>query len=155
MIRCAGCGCGVTAEEHVKKSGLRFVYYRCTRRRQPRCTEPAIPLREAEEQIHKFLTTITIPEDFHRWALARLDRCVGKEVRDRSARKQSLQTAIEAASRQIENLTKLRVRDQISDDEFLKEREALQREKLQVSQRLVQEVELWFEPEPRRSRDQH
>jgi DNA invertase Pin-like site-specific DNA recombinase len=31
LMRCGGCGCAITAEEHVKPSGLRFVYYQSNR----------------------------------------------------------------------------------------------------------------------------
>lgn len=30
MFRCGVCDCVITAEEHIKKSGERYVYYRCT-----------------------------------------------------------------------------------------------------------------------------
>jgi DNA invertase Pin-like site-specific DNA recombinase len=43
LMRCGNCGGSITAEVHVKKSGLRFVYYRCTRRvKATPCREPAI-----------------------------------------------------------------------------------------------------------------
>src|SRR5436190_5927610 len=30
FARCGSCGYAITAERHIKKSGLRFLYYRCT-----------------------------------------------------------------------------------------------------------------------------
>jgi hypothetical protein len=51
-------------------------------------------------------------------------------------------------SRQIENLTKLRVRDLIADAEFVRERETLQHERSRLAQRLSadERPDDWIEP---------
>lgn len=147
LMRCGGCGCAITAEEHVKPSGLRFVYYRCTRRKV-RCTQPPIPLRELEHQIIAFLESISINDEFQQWVTARLDRSAKEEATLDESSQRSLQAALDAVNRQVENVTKLRVRDLISDEEFTKERETLQNEKRRLVQRLEtgDSGDSWFEP---------
>jgi site-specific DNA recombinase len=148
MMRCGGCGCSVTAEERVKPSGLHFVYYHCTRKRKPTCREPAIALRDLEWQITAFLDGITIPDDIHRWALARVERSARDEMRRGASGGESLRAAVATTDRQIENLTKLRLRDLISDEEFTAEREILQHEKRKLTEQLLafENTESWFEP---------
>jgi DNA invertase Pin-like site-specific DNA recombinase len=148
IMRCGGCGCSVTAEERVKPSGLHFVYYHCTRRRRPPCREPAIALRDLERQIMTFLEDITIPDDVHQWVVARLERSARDETQRGASSGESLQAALAAANRQIENLTKLRLRDLISDEEFTAERESLQHEKRKLTERLQtgENAQSWFEP---------
>jgi DNA invertase Pin-like site-specific DNA recombinase len=147
LMRCGNCGCSITAEEHTKRSGLRFVYYRCTRRRGP-CAEPPISLPDLERQILLFLDSITIDDEMHRWIIGRLDRYAKEDGQRNDASRDSLQAALQAVSRQAENLTKLRVRDLISDEEFAGERESLQNEKVRLVQRLNSDEGLadWVEP---------
>jgi len=148
LMKCGQCGCAITAEEKVKPSGLHFVYYRCGRKKVAvKCTQPAIPLRELERQILTFLERIAIPEEVHRWVLGRLDRWADDDAAVKASSRQSLEEALNTINRQIENVTSLRVRDYISDEEFTKEREALHSEKIRLTQRLGgEEANGWLEP---------
>jgi hypothetical protein len=148
MMRCGNCGCSITAEEHTKPSGLTFVYYRCTRKKAVRCTEPAIALRDLEAQMILFLESIAIADEIHGWVLARLDRFAREDTGRSGASRQSVEAALQAVDRQIENLTKLRVRDLLSDDEFASERKALQTERLRLTQQLKADESSadWIEP---------
>lgn len=62
MLTCA-CGRGVTAERHVKRSGLILMYYRCigTTRVPRRCEEPAVPRRTLEGAIVAALRQVQVP----------------------------------------------------------------------------------------------
>src|SRR5712672_192501 len=52
LMRCGNCGGGITAEEHIKPSGRRYVYYRCSRRKTGvTCREPFISEGELERQV--------------------------------------------------------------------------------------------------------
>jgi site-specific DNA recombinase len=146
LIRCGSCGCAVTAEEKVKPSGLRFVYYHCTRKRKPGCTEPAISLPKLEEAILRFLSELSIPEEFHRWTLARLEEATKEETALDSLGRSSVEAALAAVTKQLDNLTVMRVRDLLSDDEFVKQRERLQREKLRLAQQAEAAPQSWLEP---------
>ena len=148
MIRCGSCGCAITAEQRTKPSGLTFIYYHCTRKRKPRCAEPAITLHNLEAQIVAFLEGIVIPEEMHRWVLARLERFGSENLDHNTTSRLSVETALQAVTRQSENLTKLRVRDLISDEEFAKEREQLLNERIRLSQGLNNEERQddWIEP---------
>ncbi len=48
----------VTAEEHVKPSGKRYVYYRCTGKTAGKCPERAIAEREIERQVRVALSEL-------------------------------------------------------------------------------------------------
>jgi hypothetical protein len=111
LIRCGYCGCSITAEQHTKRSGLIFVYYRCTRRRLVKCSEPAITLRDLEAQIVLFLESITIADEMHQWIIGRLDRFAREDVKRDVTSRESVEMTLQAVKRQIENLTRLRVRD--------------------------------------------
>jgi site-specific DNA recombinase len=146
LIRCGSCGCAVTAEEKVKPSGLHFVYYHCTRKRKPGCKEPAISLPKLEEEILRFISELSVPEEIHRWVLARLEEAAGEETSLDAVGQRSAEAAMAAVLKQLDNLTLMRVRDLISEEEFVRQREALNREKLRLTQQADAKPQAWLEP---------
>jgi DNA invertase Pin-like site-specific DNA recombinase len=149
MIRCGECGLLVTAEVKTNRWGQQFTYYHCTKRRlKVRCTQCYIPLEELEDQIVEFLEEITLPERFHDWALARMQRMTGEQSSERTAQKTSLLKEQAAIARELDNLVQLRIRDLISDSEYLKQRLERERRQLGVGQRLqdIDRSDLRFEP---------
>jgi DNA invertase Pin-like site-specific DNA recombinase len=137
LIRCGACGLAVTAEEKVNRHGSHYTYYHCTkRRRNLRCTELAIQAGELEGQIAEFLDEITIPDRFHQWAMTKIDEVIETEMNSVRTRAHSLEQASAAAEKELENLTKLWIRDLITDDQYLKQRQELEREQLKISQNL-------------------
>ena len=88
LIRCGECGALITAEEKIKmqKNGNvhRYVYYHCTKRKNPNCSQKCIEEKELEKQIVEILERITIPPEFHQWALKWLKEENKKEMEDRN-----------------------------------------------------------------------
>jgi site-specific DNA recombinase len=146
LIRCGSCGCAVTAEEKVKPSGLRFVYYHCTRKRKPGCTEPAISLPKLEEAILRFLSELTIPEEIHRWTLARLEEATKDETSLDSLGRSSVEAALAGVRKHLDNLTVMQVRELISEEEFVKQRQRLERERLRLTGQAAAAPQSWLEP---------
>jgi hypothetical protein len=138
LIRCGSCGLSVTAEERTQRHGHRYIYYHCTKRRIDNwCEEPYVQVSELERQIVEFLREIAIPDKFHDWLVAKLDR-VAKRNRNASAAKQlSLEQARAGVEKELDNLTKLRIRDLLTDDEYLKQRQELERKQIQISQNVT------------------
>jgi hypothetical protein len=137
MIRCGECGYAVTGEVKTNRWGQQFTYYHCTKRRLDlHCSQRYVPLEELEDQILEFLEDVTLPERFQKWALARIERTVAQKTEQRAAQRKSLLQAQVATARELENLTKLRIRDLLTDDEYLKQRQELERRQIGSAQRL-------------------
>lgn len=110
-------------------------YYHCTRRHPTsRCGEPSIELRELERQILAFLERLAVPERLHRWLLDRIAGEEGDIIDVRVARRRSLEEEERRLSRELENLTSLRVRDLIDDKTFVRDRRERELELLKVQQ---------------------
>ena len=149
MIRCGECAFAVTAEEQINRHGSHYIYYHCSKRRlSVPCRQPYLRLEKLEEQIHDFLTEITMPDEFHNWVAERLQRQSQSSKADRDAQKDSLERAKAANSKELENLTTLRVRDLLTDDEYLERRRQIERTQIGVAQRLdvLAQHGSWFEP---------
>jgi len=147
LIRCA-CGLSVTAEEKTKPSGKRYVYYRCTRRGQVRCSQPAVRCEALEAAIMNVLQDLRLTPSMERWFENQLE--VGKHESD-VASKLAAQTATRALAA-VENESKalldLRLRGIIGDDEFASKRKVLQAEILErrrTVDRAGREDSVWFE----------
>ena len=72
---CAYCGYNVTGERHIKKSGLCFRYYRCTRKgKQERCEGRSFIRHERmEEEIKRNIALVTIPDEWKERFLAKIE----------------------------------------------------------------------------------
>lgn len=139
MIRCAECGFAVTAEEKVNRHGSHYIYYHCSKRNlKQRCTQPYLQLGKLEQQIADFLSEITPPEAIHKWATARMDQSMKSEADELASRQRSLEQTRISNSKELVNLTKLRVRDLLNDDEYLEQRKELERAQVSLTQQLAE-----------------
>ncbi len=113
LIRCGECGGMVTAEEknqiicpvckHKFSSNnrvecpkcktlieemknpviLHYVYYHCTKKVRPNCSQRSIEVKELEKQIDQYLSKIQISEDFKNWAIRYLKEATDEETASR------------------------------------------------------------------------
>jgi site-specific DNA recombinase len=149
LMRCGECGFSITAEDKVNRHGKHYLYYHCTRRRHDYdCRQPSITATTLECQIERFLAELSLPERLHSWAVQviALDDKVEEEAIEE--RRRTLHDAQERTKRALENLTSLRVRDVISDDEFLQERRTLETEQLRLEQQAQRERDTQNQFEP-------
>lgn len=133
MIRCEECGAMVTAEEKIKrqKNGNthQYVYYHCTKRKNPDCSQKCIEQKELEKQITKILERIEIPHSFYRWAIKQLEKENKEELKDRNLIIGNQRSAYDNCVKRIDKLIELRMDNEITQDEFLKKKSELLKEK--------------------------
>ncbi len=125
LIRCGECGAMVTAEKkekHQKNGNVHhYVYYHCTKRKNPLCTQRAIQERKLLGQIAEYLGRIDIPPLLKTWALDELRN--GRQ--DVNALMASLQKNIDDAHASLQELIRMRSRGAVDDDEYDLERKRL------------------------------
>ncbi len=154
-IKCGECDCFCTAIEKwkiIKKTGelKKFTYYFCTKGKKDfKCTQNKfIPLDKLEEQIEKEIEKYTIPPQFRDWALEILRESNDKEIHDRSKIYEMQHHSLTQAQTQLDNLTKMRYRDLIGDEEFIREKATLQSQITRVKEALRDtetRAEKWLE----------
>lgn len=154
IIRCGECGCIITAETKQKfikslKTVRDYTYYRCTRQKVGHaCKQLSITLPELEQQIDEELAKFTILPEFKDWALEDLNKHNDTEIEDRSKVYENQHKALAEAQKQLDGLTKMRYRELINDEEFIKERDALRLEIKNLSEKLhqtEQRAERWLD----------
>jgi hypothetical protein len=132
MIKCEVCGSMYTASEKkkiIKKTGelKTYTYYHCTRKKKGVVCDQRSPItvEELESQIEAELGRYTILPEFQKWALEILNRNNDKEIEERTKVYESQHKSIAESQKELDGLTKMRYRDLIDDETFIKERNEL------------------------------
>ena len=131
IMRCSVCGSMYTVTEKFKivlgTGELKtYAYCNCTRKKKGvKCKEKPIPLKELEDQIDIELERGTILPIFQKWALEILNRDNDKEIEDRTKIYEAQHKTLAETQKELDTLTKMRYRELIDDETFIKERDEL------------------------------
>jgi DNA invertase Pin-like site-specific DNA recombinase len=139
ILTCGHCGGAITAEQHIKPSGRRYVYYHCTHHRlNVDCREPAVSEPELERQIIARLRTLTIPPKTLRLICRKVEQSFAGDEARHEAIRASLAESLQSLDREKENLLSLRLRDLVDDGTFTTRKARLdqKRERLDAKLRL-------------------
>ncbi len=133
MMRCAECGAAITAETKSKKlrdgSVNLYVYYHCTKRVNPNCTQRSVEQKELEKQVIAEINTVDIPPEFHSFAMKWWEKENEKEISSRNAVVESQQKAYKACLAKIDGFSDMRASGEIDGEEFTRRRTPLLAEK--------------------------
>ncbi|MDP3697156.1 MAG: recombinase family protein [Candidatus Taylorbacteria bacterium] len=157
LMKCP-CGAGITAEEKFKrqKNGNihRYIYYHCTRKISPDCTEKSVELKDLEKQIDTILADLNISPKFQEWAIKYLHEIRTEEAQSQEVSFMAKQRRLEAVIKQLDNLVLLYTSPEnadgqlISSDELKNNKSKLLKEKSALEEELNfqgKEIEEWVE----------
>ena len=132
LMVCEVCGSMYTASEKtkmVKRTGelTTYVYYHCTRKKKDvKCNQRSpMTLKELEDQIDIEMERYTILPKFQQWALEILNRDNDKEIEERTKVYETQHKSLVETQKELDALTKMRYRDLIDDETFIKGRDEL------------------------------
>ena len=155
FIRCAVCGCLYTAEtkkKYIKSAGKirKYTYYHCTnRKKEIDCPQrKCIREEDLELMIEKELEKYTILPKFRQWALDVLNENNDNEIEQRTKIYEMQHKSLVKTQKELDNLTRMRYRELIDDQTFLKEKKVLKRQIKKLKQKLRQteeRAEHWLE----------
>jgi len=150
LIKCGECGFSITAEEktkYIKSTGVvkRYVYHHCTgRKKNYKCSQKAksVELGELEEQVQEFLSTITISERMHDWAVKYLSTATNKEIESREFFRENFTKQHAECVKRLDNLLKLKISGDnagdvlLTNEEFLTQKRAITGEMNSIQNKL-------------------
>lgn len=138
LMRCGACGLMITAERKVKPSGRAYIYYHCTKRGiGRRCPEPSVEREKLHDQFVEFLGTLAIDPRLEAWVIEEIAFDDERSAEMERARHQSLTRTLAETKVQLAELTSLRLRRLLSDDEFVRERQRLEMEQLRLNEKVA------------------
>ena len=114
---------------------LHYVYFHCTKRAHPDCTQRSITIEKLEEQIDNELKRFEVSESFRDWAISHLNELNDKEVDDRENIRTNYKEAYDDCVKKLDNLLKMKISPQnangdvIDEAEYIEQRKTLLREK--------------------------
>ena len=132
LMICEVCGSMYTATEKtkiIKTTGKTktYIYYHCTRRKKSVVCDQKSPmtLKKLEDQIDIELERHTILPKFQQWALEILNRSNDKEIEERTKVYETQNKLLIETQKELDALTKMRYRELIDDETFIKERDEI------------------------------
>jgi len=144
LIRCGACGRSITAEHKVNRHGHRYTYYHCSKTGLgPRCPQPSVRAEVLTQQVEAGLARLAAEPQVVDRLLRVFQMTTGKARASAGAMRKSLDHALREVQAQLSELTGLRLRGVIGDDEFLPHRQRLHAE----AARLAREIDKTAQPE--------
>jgi len=138
FAKCGDCGYMMTAEQHIKKSGLRFVYYRCTKKSKIKQCNQRHFLREEKlaKQIKQYVQKVSLSDE---WRDKFLKRIAEWEETTRHTSKvfiQNLRTELIKVKTKINRLLNAHLEGALDIDEYQKKKNALLEQKTDLKQKI-------------------
>lgn len=145
-MRCAVCGSAITASEKtklIKSTGelKSYLFYHCTRRKKTDtpCNQKGwLRVEALEDMISNELSTSTITKELKDWAIDVIEEEYGSEIENKLSIVQSQEATIQKVQKELDNLTHLRLRDLITDDEFILHKKSLQIQITMLQQKVLE-----------------
>ena len=165
LIRCGDCGAMITAEEKHQlicsscrfkfayrnkdrcprcqtkietmkdPKFLHYIYYHCSKSKNPRCLQGSITSKQLEGEVDAFLSRISISQRFKDWAITYLQELHEQENKADSHIAKTQQRAYDDCLQRLKNLLLLKTSPEnidgflLSDEEYSKQRYELLHEK--------------------------
>ena len=138
LLNCGECGGTITAEEKVKrpKNGKvhTYIYYHCTKRVHPGCTQGSIEVTELKKQIIQTIESLEIPPEFHTFALKWFRQQNEQNAATNTAIISAQDKAYDTCVRKISGLIDMRAGNEITNEEFVDRKVPLLKEKARLEE---------------------
>ena len=144
LMRCGNCGCLITAE---KQKGHN--YYRCTKIKQT-CNEKYLREENLIEQMKSWIQKVSIPDDWAKNMLAKMDKEKEQAKRESEIFVQNLHQQKSEVEQKIEKLLDLYIEGGVLTlEEYQAKKSKLLNEKLNIEQKIKDFEQMgnnWLEP---------
>jgi len=135
---CGECGYSITAERHIKKSGLKFVYYRCTHKSKTQNCAQTRFLREENfaEQVKENCQKVSLSDDWREKYLERINLWGKENSQSSNLFAQNLKTELSAIKIKIDRLMDGYLEGGFELAEFQEKKNKLMAEKKDIEEKL-------------------
>ncbi|MEI8339606.1 MAG: recombinase family protein [bacterium] len=141
LIRCAECGSNITAinkTKVIKKTGdiKTFTYYYCTTRKNKNCTQVRYRKGdELEKELMAEVENIYLPKQISDLAIELIKEINVEDIRKNFTVYENVNNTLLKSKKGLENLVRMRCMEEISEEEFVKQRNDLQSTVVELEQR--------------------
>ena len=141
LVKCAECGCSITAttkEKYYRKTGNSgiYTYYHCTKRRGM-CSQKPITEEEMEEMMRDYILKIDIDKEVWEVGIELLRAKHQDEMDKLIEASKKLEKEREGVKRDLQKLLDMRLREEISTEEYTDAKKLLLDKKVAIEEKLV------------------
>jgi hypothetical protein len=127
LLTCGACGRAVSAEVKAGRHGKgAYVYYHCAGYQA--CKEKAVRQEVVADAVEAALRSVALDPEFKALAVAAVEAAYARQAGEEQAELRQRHRAAEEAEKRMSRLVQMGLRELISDEEFARERAALQKE---------------------------
>jgi len=126
LFRCAECGSMISAQWATGKSGGRYRYYRCSKKRG-HCSQAYLQETELTRQICARLQTISLCDRYTDWMLDKVKLWEREEIGASQSEVQNLSDGIKANEERMEKLLSAYLDGDVPKEVYLKRKDVLMR----------------------------
>lgn len=122
----------------VNPTTLHYIYYHCTKRKNPKCTQTSVRAEDLEYLLDTALAKFELSSAFTKWALEELAKDNDREIKGQNVAINSQEKRYKDIVQQLQNLTRLYTSPENADqsllslEEYSPQRKALMDEKHQI-----------------------
>jgi predicted metal-binding protein len=122
MMYCGECGAMITAEtktKHQKNGNTHiYVYYHCTKKKNPDCSQGSIEIKELNKQIIEAIDEVEIPPEFHAFGMKWFAKENEREASEHTAVLGGHQKAYNTVVTKLDRLIDMRANGELGQEEF-------------------------------------
>jgi hypothetical protein len=138
----------ITAETHIKKSGLVFRYYRCTKKRT-NCSQPFIREEDLVSKLNELVSQYSMPQFWADELLLMLEKDQQEAESINSRFLQDFRLQLQEIERKLKRLLEMYLAEDIEQENYRQEKAQLLLEKKSLTEqiaRLERTSLVWLEP---------
>ena len=126
--------CQIPIENMRKQTILNYVFYHCTKKKNPKCAQGSIQVQDLEKQIDEYLKSLQTSEKYCRWAIKHLKESHELESGTRQSIQETQQAAYNKITRNLDSLMQMRIDGEVDEAEYAKQKSKLLQEKEKYEQ---------------------
>ena len=134
---CDECGYSITGERHIKKSGLRFFYYRCTHKNKQCTARSFIRQEKFAEEVKRNAALVTLPDEWKEKFLARIETWENETSQEKQQKIDRLKSDLISLKAKIDRINNGFADGAIEIAEFKELKNPLMPQKADLEQQIV------------------
>ena len=128
LMVCGECGASITAEHKTNRFGSKYIYYHCTKRKT-KCSQKYIEEKELNEQFIAYINLVTYDQYLLEFLLHISETQEDPHEENNKMEIDSLKKRIARNEKNLAELLKIKLRELLSDEDFLSKKHELEKEK--------------------------
>ncbi len=152
LLKCAECGCSITAEiktKHQKNGNVHtYAYYHCTKKRGA-CSQPCVREEELTKQLNEAIRPFSLPSEWAAELSLMADEDEKEAIQSSAAASQALRDEITGIADKLKRLHRLYLDQDIEREAFLTEKADLLSSKKSLEEKMALLAKgrvAWLEP---------